>query len=767
MKKLAIIFGVILTVLISGIIIIPLVVDVDHYRPRLVTLANQKINGQLTVGKLSLSLWGHVQIQMKGLKLTDVRNKEVLGAEEAFFQLPLWSLITGAPVVTLKVNHPRINVVKDRRGKVNLLELPVASPKPISTGENSNYDETTAAGAPVATIGQEPKQNGAADSARDFVAPSLFLKARLGLEFRDALLTYVDEVSAIHTEIKETNLVLRDLSLSHPTELEFWANLDTRYGKTLRLNGPAKLTGRAEPRFENGKFVDVKMAAHLDLDPVSILIPGIFEKKAGQATSADLSLLASGEKISIDHFTAKFLNAEIQGDVQVELPQSVTPAIALQAQSNTIDLKAWATAIPQLAEYELAGTAALQFDVRGPTDRLKYQGQVNFKNVTAKLPQFKVPPVWDGEIHVATDQVDRIFIHLSAPGSDLKIQGKLDSFSRPRLTLRASSSGIDFDQWVIFPAPGQSKKGDLSASADESSVTPNSRRESTAQTPVRADYDAQLATLRENEWAKKTTLHFNVDVKSLRAKGITVSQLLCYASFDQLTLGLDGCSFHLFGGEIKPSLQLRLAPSTPNYQWSAAVRRFDLGQAVASQLAMFKNTLTGWADLNLKGSGASLNPTAAMSRLKMEGQLQVNQANFVTIDIAKMVSEALNQSLNKIAGQVPGLQGKKLPDLPAHSSKYESITSHFSVQDGKFTAPDFYAQAVAHQGIDLRGRTALGLLDESLDVSWSVIDTYNLTRARDLTVEAGGRKSGAYFSRRKFAGTISCTCGVQGVRAVL
>ena len=75
---------------------------------------------------------------------------------------------------------------------------------------------------------------------------------------------------------------------------------------------------------------------------------------------------------------------------------------------------------------------------------------------------------------------------------------------------------------------------------------------------------------------------------------------------------------------------------------------------------MFKNTLTGKANLSLKGSGSSFNPQPATANLKMDGHLQIDQANFVTIDIAKMVGEALNQSLSKISGQVPGLQGKKI-----------------------------------------------------------------------------------------------------------
>ncbi len=57
---------------------------------------------------------------------------------------------------------------------------------------------------------------------------------------------------------------------------------------------------------------------------------------------------------------------------------------------------------------------------------------------------------------------------------------------------------------------------------------------------------------------------------------------------------------------------------------------------------------------------------------------------------------------------------------------------------GKLSLPNFVAQAEPNSGIDLKGRTSLGMVDESVEADWEVIDTYNLTHARDLSVNIQG-----------------------------
>ncbi|MGE0613996.1 MAG: hypothetical protein AB7P04_00005, partial [Bacteriovoracia bacterium] len=78
MKKLAI--GVVgfVFLLVAAAVIIPLVVDVDKYRPQIVAIANEKINGKLEMGKLTLSLWGQILVRIDKLSLADAKGQKVV-----------------------------------------------------------------------------------------------------------------------------------------------------------------------------------------------------------------------------------------------------------------------------------------------------------------------------------------------------------------------------------------------------------------------------------------------------------------------------------------------------------------------------------------------------------------------------------------------------------------------------------------------------------------------------------------------------------------
>ena len=72
-------------------------------------------------------------------------------------------------------------------------------------------------------------------------------------------------------------------------------------------------------------------------------------------------------------------------------------------------------------------------------DQLDYRAKFAFNGVTAKAPKLKAPPQMDGFVSVITNQIDAIQMTLKAPGNDLKIQGKLVSFSNPHLDLSVTS----------------------------------------------------------------------------------------------------------------------------------------------------------------------------------------------------------------------------------------------------------------------------------------------------------------------------------------
>src|SRR3989338_5965406 len=98
MKKLLIILGVIGGLLLAVIIITPFVVNVDDYRPKIVGIANEQINGKLELGKLTLSLWGQIKVKVDGFSLKVAKGHPIVSAKDVYFHIPFTSVLAGSPL---------------------------------------------------------------------------------------------------------------------------------------------------------------------------------------------------------------------------------------------------------------------------------------------------------------------------------------------------------------------------------------------------------------------------------------------------------------------------------------------------------------------------------------------------------------------------------------------------------------------------------------------------------------------------------------------
>src|SRR4051794_14964895 len=127
-KKILIAVGALFALLVVAIVAIPFFVDVDKYRPQAVAKANEYINGKIDIGKLSLSLWGQIKVRIDGLSLKDNSGQEVFGVKDAYFHIPFSSVLGGAPDIILVADKPVVLAIKDKRGKLNMMNLVKSQP---------------------------------------------------------------------------------------------------------------------------------------------------------------------------------------------------------------------------------------------------------------------------------------------------------------------------------------------------------------------------------------------------------------------------------------------------------------------------------------------------------------------------------------------------------------------------------------------------------------------------------------------------------------
>lgn len=707
-KRAGILLGAFLVVFVLAALVLPLVVDVDKYRPQITQIANEEINGSLELGRLKFSLWNGIRVQVEGLSLADAKGRKILAARDAHVGVSLLSLLALAPQATLTLLRPEILIIKDTAG-INALNLAKATPP--------------GSGVPTAESSAAPPASTPSGSS---ALPAIAVRARLGLDIREAKVSYVDRTTDSTHTVEALNVRARDLSLSRPMHLEMQANLDSRTPAS-EVTGPFVLRLDAKPDFSGGIFQSADVTTVVDLDKLVLRFGTLFHKGSDIPLNLQTQFKVSRDSAMVKNFRAVFHNAELtaQGGVE-ELDRA--GRIALSIEAKPIDLAPWSKIVPMLKDYALTGNAGFSAKAAGTLAAPTYEAQAKIAKMRAKAPHLKAPAEMDAELRVVTDRVEKFDAAFKAPGTDLRLSGSVQSFAKPNAQFRLASTGMDLDQLVDFPEKPASP-------AAAAAPSPAGKRESGA--GPKSDYDKLLDPLRESKILQAAQGAFDVDIRFIQARKARLEPVQGRFTLKQGTAALERFAVGLFDGSATAAGSVALLPKQPKYQFAFSVKGLNLKKAVASQYALFKNTLVGIAAFDIKGQGASFNPETAKKQLAASGGFVVTQAQFSTLDVGKMALDAINGALSKVKGQFPGI-GSQGVKTDAVETLYEKISSSFQINGGVFSMSDFTATAVKDRGFDVAGSTQIDLKDYGLKADWQLVDTYDLTGARRLAVEVNG-----------------------------
>jgi AsmA protein len=692
MKKLGIIIGSVFALLIATIVVVPLVVDVNQYNPQIVKAVNERINGNLELGKLSLSLWGRIRIGVDGLSLKDIQGNSVVSVKDASFDLPYSSVFSGAPLITLRMVQPDLQVLKSKDGKLNVLGL-------MKSAE---------------VAGEVKKEE---SSAGAVALPAMAVNSHVGVSIENARLVYKDQGMGLTNTIDQLNLRVKDFSLSRKTEMELWADLKTKMGD-LTVEGPLKLIADLTPEVSGGEFKSAKVNAIFTADDLEIQKGALFFKKKGIPTNFQFNGAMDTSKLNLERAAMKFHNAEI---VVTGSYDKVSGA-DIRFEAKRIDLKPWSDLIPMLKAFELEGGLAMKGDVKGTPDAIQYHADIKATNFAMKGPMLKAKPVINADIMIATDRVEQFLVDLKGPGNEVILKGKLVSFSKPQLNFALTSpKGMDLDQWIEFP-----KTKAPSASAKSSSESKSGTDQ--------VDFDAMVDPIRKNEMMKSMVIDGSVSIAFIKAMNVRIDDLVAKIQMKNLVTSLTGLKMKMYSGSVAGAFTTDLKPADPQYNMSLAVNGVDLQKAIESQFQSFKDTMVGTLSMNMQGSGMSFNADEIKKKLQLKGDFKVGNAMFKTIDVARMANAAITDAIQQIGSKVPAVQGKKVSIPGDKDTRYETVSSRFTLSNGVMEAPDFYAKAAPKSGVDIKGYTRLGLVDESLDAKWELIDAQHLIEPLNVSI---------------------------------
>jgi AsmA protein len=292
----AIIVGCLAVVIIAALLIIPMFVDVQKYKPVLESKVAETTGRPFSVGDdLKLSLFPWAGISFSNLKLGNTggfSEKEFVSVKSFEVRVKLLPLIRKeVEIKRFVLDEPQIVLVKNKNGRGNW-EQP-KQPKASAAKKPATGSSPTGMGQlPISalTVGNFSIKNGSA--------------------------LWIDHATDTRKEVKNINLILKDVSLERPVQVNFSAELDN---KPLSLEGTVGPVGSG---MKNGVVpLDLSLKA---LKQLAMTLKGNIENPAA-TPGVDLD-------ITVETFSPRELVAALGQPFPVE----TTDPKAL----SSVDLKA-------------------------------------------------------------------------------------------------------------------------------------------------------------------------------------------------------------------------------------------------------------------------------------------------------------------------------------------------------------------------------------------------------------------------------------------
>lgn len=426
MKRLLIIAGVVVGVLVLAVVLVPLFINVDSFRPELETKLSAALNRPVQIGKLTASIWsGGAAAENISIADDPAFNKDpFLQASSVKVGLRLAPLIFSRQlkVTSITVQKPEIVLLRNAAGKWNYSTLGATS-------------SSNASGAPA---GSKPPAAGSKSSP----APAKTASPAENAGSSTPEIS-VDKFQIVNGEIKVgqtgshgikehnyQNVNLTAQNISFTSAMPFTLSLGTPGGGSIKLDGQAGPLDRQDS--SNTPFNATLNMSHIDLPATGFVDPssgvaGIvdFNGKAnsdghklssqGKATVNGLKAVQGGqpshEPVTLDYNSDYALEnntatlhaavhvgsstATAQGTVDAKGEEAIAH-LKLTGNDMAVNdlaklLPAFAVVLPQGASLQ-GGTANVDMVSQGPLDRLVTNGPVKISqthltgyNLTSKL----------------------------------------------------------------------------------------------------------------------------------------------------------------------------------------------------------------------------------------------------------------------------------------------------------------------------------------------------------------------------------------------
>jgi len=423
MKRALKIVGIVIAVLIVIVLVLPFVVNVNDYRPRIESELTNALGRNVTVGNLSLSLWSG-SLAADNIAIADdpsFSSSPFIKAQALNVGVEILPLVLSKTlhITELTLTQPQVNLLRDRSGKWNFSTIGTASPTkktgatpPSSAGQTPPASAAETTKTSPSTPAESPKQTSNPKSESSIEQNLSVAK----LSIKDGQVSIADTGKAKPHVYKNVNLTVKDFS--YTSQFPFTLTADLPGGGNINLDGNAGPINSSDASITPVQAkLDVK---GFDVDASGFMDPssgisgvasfngtvnsnGTQAQSNGNATVDRLKVSPKGSpaqrSVALKYQTSYELQkqiGQIQADVMVGKAVAKlsgtydlhgdSPALSMKLNADNMPVDDLETLLPALGvtlpsgSSLQGGTLSADFTVNGPVEKLVITGPVKLAN---------------------------------------------------------------------------------------------------------------------------------------------------------------------------------------------------------------------------------------------------------------------------------------------------------------------------------------------------------------------------------------------------
>lgn len=574
MKKVLLLLGGLFLILLVAVISVPLFVDVDQYRPLIVAEANKKVNGKIELGKLKLSLWGAVKINAESIKVSvNGYPGQLVNTTQFRLEIPFLSVITGRPQVIAVLDSPKISVIKDERGKMNVLELmnlgggtqamsTEVIDAPITVIAAANEKKAKAPANPVAPVTAPAAPVAAATPAAtsapsantkvsDGKVPAILVGASLGICIKKGDLHYLDKLTKSEYKVDGLDVDARNLGLGSTMNIKIKAPVKGAT-PTMSFDGPVEAVAEITPVLADNKVRSAKGMIDLDASGLAIVMKGdLFKKTSSMPMLVKARFDGDEKELLIKTLDVQFHDFKLHGKGRV----TVEPLTAkVEVVADPMRLDKIEDFVPMLVPYQLKGLVSLNTNIETDPNNMKVNGDLKLTDGSFFMKEYlKEPMHMQAQIGFSESLMNITRVSLSAPDSEVQLQGTVRNFMAPQFSLSLMGKSFNVDKALILPAAKKTAWLQLISEA------------------IAAESKNPMLAMAANPIVAKASGVLNAQVNRITAYDANFDQVIVKSQLQNMVYKIQDASLRTFGGTVKSNGEFDLKSPGLSYRMQGNV----------------------------------------------------------------------------------------------------------------------------------------------------------------------------------------------------